>query len=199
MSTTTSAFSAADSAILLIDHQPGVLGMVGSVPHEVIKRNVGILARLGEETEVPLLVSSTREFVEFLGTNIDEVQQGAPKAYAARIARGGTLNAFDDPKLVEAVAALNRKNLVIAGVLTDVCLWHSATSAQDAGYNVTVIADASGTTTELADQVTYDALRARGIGVTTTWGILFQMFPDLSTPDGQAAEAIASGLQLAAA
>lgn len=185
-----------DSAILLIDHQPGVLNMVSSVPRDVVAANVGILARLGEQTELPLVISSTREEIEFLGTNIEEIQTGAPTAYANRVARGGTLNAFDDPRFVDAVRATGRKNLIMAGILTDVCLWHSAVSALEAGYHVRVIADANGTTSELADRVTYDRLRELGVEVGTTYGTLFELFADLSTPEGQLAEAIASGQQL---
>lgn len=187
-----------DSAILLIDHQPGVMAMINSVPQATIAANVGILARLGENTEIPLVISTTREEVEFLGTSIDEVKQGAPIAYANRVARGGTLNAFDDPRFVQAVAETGRKNLIIAGILTDVCLWHSAVSALEAGYRVRVVADAAGTTSELADRVTYDRMQTLGIEIGTTYGTLFELFSDLSTAEGQLAEAIASGQFVAA-
>ena len=45
-------FTPENAAILLIDHQPGVVDMIGSLPHEVITTNVGILARLGELTSL---------------------------------------------------------------------------------------------------------------------------------------------------
>lgn len=189
----TSTLTPQNTAILLIDHQPGVVNMIGSLPHEVVKNNVGILARLGELTDLALVVTTTREEIEFLGTSIDEVQQGAPTAYAARVARGGSLDAFADDRFTAAVAATGRDHLVIAGVLTDVCLWNSALSAKAKGYDVRVIADASGTTTQLADLVTYDNFRALGIEVSTTYGTLFDMFDDLSTTSGQLAELIASG------
>ena len=62
-----------------------------------------MLARLGEQLEIPLIVTSTQETMESLGTNLPAIQKAAPKAYATRIRRGGTLNAFDDPKFVDAV------------------------------------------------------------------------------------------------
>ena len=186
-----------NSVILLIDHQPGVLDMVGSLPRETVAANVGILARLGEHTEVPLVVTSTREELGFLGTNIEEIQDGAPRAYADRIARQGQLNAFLDSRFVDAIKATGRQNLIMAGILTDVCLWHTAVSALEAGYHVRVVADANGTTTELADRVTYDRLRDLGVEVSTTYGTLFELFNDLGTPEGQVAEAIATGQDLA--
>ena len=189
-----------EAAIVLIDHQPGVVAMTSSVPHDVMANNVGILARLGEKTDgLKLVVSSTRENMDFLGTNIDAIREGAPVAYANRVQRAGTLNAFADPRFVEALNSTGRKTLIMAGILTDVCLWHSAVSAKEAGYRVRVVADACGTTSELADRVTYDALVSLGIEVGTTYGTLFELYSDLSTPEGQLAESIASGQDLAVA
>lgn len=192
-------FTPADTVIVLVDHQPGVLAMASSLPADLVTRNAGVLARLGEELSIPLVVTSTRENLEFLGTNFGSIQAGAPKAYAARVRRAGTLNAFHDPSFVEAVKRTGRPNLVIAGLLTDVCLFHSVVSALDAGYKVQVVVDASGTTTTLADAVTYDRIRALGAVPTTTFGILFELYPDLSKPEGLQAEGVAaSGIAPAA-
>jgi uncharacterized protein (DUF1330 family)/nicotinamidase-related amidase len=191
-------FTPSDSAILLIDHQPGVVAMVKSVPAEEVAANTAILARLGEQMDIPLVISSTRETLEYLGTTIEELQHAAPVAYENRIRRDGTLNAFHDPAFVDAVKALGRRNLIIAGILTDVCLWHSVVSALDAGYNVQVVADACGTTSALADTVTYDRMREIGVTVATTYGTLFELYSDLSTPEGQRAEMVAAGIPIPA-
>ncbi|MBX5204055.1 isochorismatase family protein [Rhizobium sp. NZLR1] len=185
-------FTPENSAILLVDHQPGVLGMVGSLPHDVVIRNTSMLARLGDQLGIPLVITSTRETIEFLGTTLKEVREAAPTAYEKRIRRGGSLDAFSDPAFVAAVKATGRKNLIIAGILTDVCLAHSVKSALAAGYHVEVVADASGTTTPLADAVTYDLLRDLGATVTTAYGVLFDLYPDLSKPEGLKAEAVAT-------
>ena len=193
MPATAPTFTPDNAAILLVDHQPGVLNMIGSLPHEVVTRNAAMLAALGHRLDIPLVITSTRETIDFLGTTLKEVREAAPTAYEKRIRRGGSLDAFADPAFVAAVRATGRRNLIIGGILTDVCLAHSVQSALAAGYNVQVVADACGTTTELADAVTYDRLRARGAVITTAYGILFDLYPDLSKPDALKAEAVASG------
>ncbi len=154
------------------------------------------LDRVGAGTLSPSSVlrcfETTRENLEFLGTTIKEIQAAAPKAYEKRIRRPGTLNAFHDKAFVAAVAATKRPNLVLAGITTDVCLFHSAVSAIEAGYNVQVVADACGCGTPLGDTVTYDRLRSLGVVVTTTYGALFELYSDLSTPEGQRAEGVAA-------
>jgi nicotinamidase-related amidase len=192
MSSNYAGISPSDTGIILVDHQPGVLAMVGSLPTDLITNNAATLGRLGEEMGIPLLVTSTRENLEFLGSNLPAIQAAAPKAYENRVARAGTLNAFHDPTFVKAVEDLGRPNLVMAGLLTDVCLFHSVVSALEAGYRVIVVADASGTSSSLADAVTYDRLRDAGAEIASTWGVLFELYEDLSTPEGQQAEAIAS-------
>lgn len=103
-----------DTAIVLVDHQPGALAMVGSLPAQLVTNNAATLARPGADLNLPLVITSTREELEFLGATLPVIQAAAPKAYENRVRRAGTLNAFDDPAFVNAVAATNRPNLVIA-------------------------------------------------------------------------------------
>ena len=182
-----------NSAIVLVDHQPGVAAWTSSLPAGQMAANAAILARLGEQLHIPLLITSTREDEGFLGTTIEEIQHAAPAAYQNRIRRGGTLDAFGDPGFVEAVKALGRPNLIIAGLTSDVCLANTALSAAGAGYHVHAVADASASTSVLADTVTYDRLRDRGVTVGTTMGTWSELYPDVSTPEGQRSEAAVSG------
>ena len=76
-----------NTAIVLVDHQPGVLRMVKSLPAEVVTTNAATLARLGEEMGIPLVITSTRENLEHLGTTVKEIREAAPKAYGRRIRR----------------------------------------------------------------------------------------------------------------
>jgi isochorismate hydrolase len=166
--------------------------MASSLPKELIVRNVGLLARLGEEMRIPLVVTTTRETLEFTGTSLESIQRGAPKAYATRVRRAGTLNAFDDPAFVDAIQASGRRKLIMCGLLTDVCLFQCVVSALDAGFQVCVIVDASGTSSALGDIVLYDRMRALGATATTALGILFELYPDMSKPEARRAESIAA-------
>ena len=57
--------------------------------------------------------------------------------------RGLSFDAFDDEGFTSAVAALGRKHLVVAGLMTDGCVMHTVLSALRAGYEVSVIVDAT--------------------------------------------------------
>jgi nicotinamidase-related amidase len=64
------------------------------------------------------------------------------------ISRPGQINAWDNEDFVKAVKNTGRKQLIIAGVVTDVCVAFPALHAMEAGYEVFIVTDASGTFNE---------------------------------------------------
>jgi len=76
---------------------------------------------------MPLIITSTIK--KQIGTNIKYVQEVATIAYKNRIKKGGTLNCFLDKNFSAAVKATGKKNLIIAGLTTDICLFHRVEGA----------------------------------------------------------------------
>ena len=101
-------FTPADSAILLVDHQNLTVDWVKSLPRESMIANVRVLARLGAEMHIPLIITSTMETTQ-VGPTIKDIQDLAPDAYAHRVKRGGTLSAFLDPAFAQAVKMTDGK------------------------------------------------------------------------------------------
>jgi nicotinamidase-related amidase len=189
MAAVPSGFTPGDSAILLVDHQNLTVDWVKSIPRETLIANVRMLARLGSEMHIPLVITSTMETTQ-VGPTIKDIQELAPEAYANRVKRGGTLSAFLDPAFDRAVKATGRKNLIIAGLTSDICLMHTVESALREGYRVEVVADASGSMTPLADQVTWARMREIGAVVTDGNQVLTELYPDFGTTNGQKAAQI---------
>jgi nicotinamidase-related amidase len=176
-------FTPQNSAILLVDHQTMTMDWIYSQDKKNVENNLRMLARIGAEINVPLLITTTME--EQVGLTWEGIQEVAPKQFAARIKRGGTLNCFIDPDFKTAVKNLNRKNLIICGLTTDICLLHTVTSAIELGYNVIVVADASGSMSKLADETSFDYFRQIGAKVLSANAAVTELFQDFSTADGQ--------------
>ena len=102
------------------------------------------------------------------------------------------MSALLDPAFARAVHATGRQNLIIA-VTTDICLMHTVESALRLGYHVQVVADASGSMSSLADQVSWERMRAIGATVTEGNQILTELYPDFGTPEGHKAVQINLG------
>lgn len=64
--------------------------------------------------------------------------------HSQKIARPGQINAWDNDDFVKAIEETGKKQLIIAGVVTDVCVLSSAFRIK-AGYEVFAVTDASGT------------------------------------------------------
>lgn len=74
------------------------------------------------------------------GLLLEVIQKAAPEAYQKRIMRQGVVNAWNDPSFADAVRKTGKKQLIVAGVTTDVCLVPPALSMQGEGFHIKVLA-----------------------------------------------------------
>jgi len=180
----TPLFSPENSAMLLIDHQVGTMGWVGSASLEEIKMNTIALARAADAVGMPLILTSSMED-QAQGPIFEELQQAVPEAYANRVLRGGMVNSMRDDGFANAVKNVGRKNLIIAGITTDVCVVYPAITAVEEGYNVQVVVDGSGSPTTTADETALRRMENQGVILTTTNQLIAELAQDWSTENGQ--------------
>ncbi|HAT2905894.1 TPA: hydrolase [Serratia marcescens] len=141
----------ADAAMLLIDHQSGLFQTIGDMPMPDLRRYATALAKIATLVKMPVITTASVP----QGPNgplIPEIHESAP--HAQYVARTGQINAWDNPDFVAAVKATGKKQLIIAGTITSVCMAFPAISAIDAGYQVFAVVDASGTYSKMAQEIT---------------------------------------------
>ncbi|MGE8457408.1 MAG: isochorismatase family protein, partial [Pseudomonas alloputida] len=135
-----------NAAVLLVDHQTGLLSLVRDIDPDRFKNNVLALSDLAKYFKLPTILTTSFE----TGPNgplVPELKEQFPDA--PYIARPGNINAWDNEDFVKAVKATGKKQLLIAGVVTEVCVAFPALSALEEGFEVFVVTDASGTFNEL--------------------------------------------------
>lgn len=176
-------FNAADTAILLIDHQVGTMGWVKSISFDEMKRNAVMLAETARILKIPtVLTSSMEEYTQ--GPLLSELQKSLPQAFEQRVKRMGIVNAMDDAHFATAVQATGRKKVVVAGVTNDVCTVYPVLTLIDQGYDVQVVADAGGSPTKLADEVSLRRMERHGATITTTNQLIAELAGTWATPEG---------------
>jgi nicotinamidase-related amidase len=131
-----------DTAVLFIDHQTGLFNLVRDFQPDEYLNSVMGLAEATKYFNIPTVLTTSREDGPN-GPLLPELKDLFPDA--PYIARPGQINAWDHPDFVEAVRQTGKKQLVISGIVTDVCVSFVSLSAKAAGYEVFVITDASGT------------------------------------------------------
>jgi len=114
-------FTPSDSALVLIDHQVGTMKLIKTIPLAVVKRNTLALAKVAKVLGIPVVLTTGTED-KFQGPLLPEFEEILPEAFAARVKRAGVINAWNDPNHKAAVEKTQRRNLIMAGVTTDVCL-----------------------------------------------------------------------------
>ena len=176
-------FTSADSALLLIDHQTGTMQLIKNIPLDVAKRNTLALAKTAKILNIPVVLTSSQE-QNLQGPLLPELEQILPDAFAARVKRAGIVNAWNDPNFVAAVKKTGRKNLIMAGVTTDVCLVYPAISAVREGFNVQAVIDASGSPFEISEDMSRRRMENEGVVLTATNTLMAELAQDWSRPEG---------------
>jgi len=110
------------------------------------------------------------------GPIVPELRQAFPDA--PLIARPGQINAWDNEDFVRASETSGRKQLLIAGVVTDVCVAFPALSALEAGYEVFVVTDASGTFNEAVRQAAWTRMASAGVQLMNWFSVACELHRD---------------------
>ena len=181
-------FNIADTAVILIDHQVGTNTWASTTPLPLLQRNVIILARFAKGTGMPVVLTSSQETnLNVQGPLMPELQEILPEAFAARVKRQGVVNAWDDPAFAAACRNTGRKNFVMAGVTTDICMVAPAISALEEGFIVLVVCDACGSTNQIADEMSWRRMERAGVRLTSTGAVVAELVKNWASPAGAVA------------
>jgi len=164
-----------DVAVLLVDHQTGLLSLVRDIDPDKFKNNVLALADLASYFQLPTILTTSFEEGPN-GPLVPELKAQFPDA--PYIARPGQINAWDNEDFVKAIKATGKKQLLIAGVVTEVCVAFPALSAIAEGFEVFVVTDASGTFNELTRQSAWDRMSSAGAQLMTWFGVACELHRD---------------------
>jgi nicotinamidase-related amidase len=165
---TPEPLSARTAVFLLVDHQLGVFErVVKAPPREQVEGNVLRLARAAAILEIPVIFTTSEEEGEN-GPLLPSLEQVLPDAYASRIDRHGIIDSLADPAVTEALAATGRRQLITAGIGTEVCGVAPALHARRDGYQVAFVADACGSATALRHDISLRRMEKAGVTLTTT-------------------------------
>lgn len=163
------------AAVLLVDHQAGLLSLVRDFDPDKFKNNVLALADLAKYFNLPTILTTSFEDGPN-GPLVPELKALFPKA--PYIARPGQINAWDNADFVQAVKATGRKQLIIAGVVTEVCVAFPALSALKEGYEVFVVTDASGTFNEVTRHSAWNRMTEAGAQLMSWFGLACELHRD---------------------
>ncbi len=171
-----------NAALVLVDHQIGLMTGVRDYSTGELKHNVVSLAKAARALNLPIIVTTTARD-SMWGPTFPELVEALP---GVKIIDRSTVNAFDDPTVAKAIERTERKKLIFAGLSLEVCAAFPAIAAVGKGYEAYVAVDASGTFSETKRQTGLLRMLQAGVIVSDYASLMIEILKDNALPQAGA-------------
>lgn len=162
-------YTAEDSAVVFIDHQPQMTFGVSSIDRATLINNVTLLAKVAKEFNVPAVITAveTESFSGYVWPQLLDVFSGQD------VVERTSMNSWDDEGFRAAIKATGRKNIIMTGLWTEVCVTWPTIEMLGEGYNIYVVEDCCGATSAAAQEAALSRMvQAGAVRVTTIPALL---------------------------
>jgi nicotinamidase-related amidase len=182
-----------DAVLLIIDVQERLAAVMSS--RDAVTDACVRLARTAALVGVPIV--ATRQYPQGLGPT-----EAAIESVLLHLAEEGatvlgvdktTFDCTVEPEFVDALGATTRRQAIIAGMETHICVTQTALSLVARGFEVQVVADGCCSRDRAMHDVALDRLRAAGVGVTTSESAMYELVGRAATDEFRALLAIVKG------
>lgn len=168
-----------NAALVLVDHQVGLITGVRDYSVAELKHNVVGLVKAASALGLPI-VTTTTSSETLWGPAFPELQAALPNQ---KFIDRTTVNAWDDPRVEEAIRATGRKKLIFAGVSLEVCAAFPAMRAVRDGFEAYVAVDASGTFDLTRRETGIARLIQSGVVVADGASLMVEILADNASPN----------------
>ena len=163
-----------DHTLIMIDYQSQMAFATKSIDAVNLRNNAGLVARAAAGFKVSTILTTVAEKT-FSGPIFEEIKSAFPNA---DIVDRTTMNTWEDSRIADRVNKIGKNKIVFAGLWTSVCIVGPVLSALDQGFEVYVIADASGDVSEEAHQRAMERMVQAGARPMTSLQYLLELQRD---------------------
>ena len=171
-----------NAALVLIDHQVGLMTGVRDYSIAELKHNVLGLAKAAKTLKLPIVVTTTARD-SMWGPTFPELVEALP---GVQITDRSSVNAFDDPRVAKAIETTGRKKLIFAGLSLEVCPAFPAITAVNKGLDACVAVDACGTFSETKRQIGLLRMMQAGVILSDYATLMIEVLKDNGRPEAGA-------------
>jgi len=153
-----------NAALLVIDYQPSQVGVVRSMDHQLLLKNVVSTVKTAKAFGLPIVHSTI---------NVAGGQKPTVPELAALLERNApidrtSINSWEDVDFVAAVRSTGRRKLIFCALWTEVCMAFPALDALREGFEVYPVVDAIGGTSVEAHRAGLERVTLAG-GQPVSW------------------------------
>src|SRR5436305_8190243 len=168
-----------NAALVLVDHQVGLMTGVRDYSTGELKHNVVALAKAAKSLKLPIIVTTTARD-SMWGPTFPELVEALP---GIEIIDRSSVNAFDDVRVASAIEATGRKKLIFDSISLEVCAAFPAITAVGKGLDAYVAVDGSGTFSETKRQVGLLRMLQAGVILSDDATLMVEILKDNARPE----------------
>lgn len=173
-----------DSLVLIIDVQDKLLNAVFN--KEQVEKKSAIVAEASKILGIPVVV--TEQYPKGLGNTIPAVKDAL--AEDTEIFEKTAFSALNNEEILEAIKKHNKKQILIFGIETHICVSQTTAALRELGYEVSVIKDACGSRAEEEYLAGLERMKDNGAYIVTTEIALFEWLKGAKHPNFKAVQAL---------
>lgn len=168
-----------DAVLVVVDVQDRLASVMPR--RDTVVASSVLLLRAAHELGMPSIV--TRQYPQGLG---DVVPEFAEVIGGATVVDKTSFDCLREPAFADALASSGRRQVVLAGMESHICVTQTALALVTEGYGVHVVADAVCSRRDRDRDVALDRLRTAGVTVTVTESVIYEALGEADTPEFRA-------------
>lgn len=172
-----------NSVLLIIDIQEKLLNAVFN-KESLIKKSE-IITKASGILNLPVII--TEQYPKGLGSTVEYIRNAVPNA---QIFEKNTFSALDNNEIFQAIKNSNKKQIVLFGIETHICVNQTANALVEAGYEVNVISDACGSRVLFEHTAGIDRMKSNGANIITAEIALFEWLKSSKHPNFKEIQAL---------
>ena len=161
------------ATLLLIDWQTRLFDVMPTLFRNKIRSNAENLLWIAQMLEIPTVQSE--QYPRGLGPSLSGLN-------TSDLVEKTSFSAMATPEFAAALQEIERKQIILTGMETHICVAQTCRDLLGAGYDVWVVADAVLSRRSLDWRLGIESMRLAGASITTTEALLFSLLRDANNP-----------------
>jgi nicotinamidase-related amidase len=163
------------ACVLVVDVQEKLVPVMWNFA--TVEKYCRAMIQAARELDMPVL--ATEQYPKGLGPMTKSIREVLPVPPLEKM----HFSCGADPELSRALSATGRKQVVVVGIETHVCIFQTVRDLVGAGYEVFVCADAVTSRFEEHRRIALEQMRDLGAVVTSAESVIFDLLHVCGTPE----------------
>ncbi len=173
--------NAENSLFLMIDMQEKLVAAT-SAAREV--QNAKKLMKTAEVLSIPTII--TEQYPKGLGTTVEDLKEFCKD----NVFEKTSFSALAEGEIAQKIAAIAPKHVILFGIEAHICVYQTALSLIDKGYDVYMVTDASSSRDDFQHKTALKLMEMAGVKIATSEIVIFELLKTSKHPNFKEIQAL---------